>query len=94
MVAHCELGDAEVDQLFGALADSTRPRPTRQPLSHLFSQEPDRPVTDVTTDPQSLTMALTAEFPVPVERLRLAFTDPRQLERFWGPPDDADDVRV
>ncbi len=44
------------------------------------------PVTDVTTDPQSLTMALTAEFPVPVERLWLAFTDPSQLERFWGPP--------
>lgn len=44
------------------------------------------PVTDVTTDPESLTMTLTAEFAAPVERLWQAFTDPRQLERFWGPP--------
>ncbi len=44
------------------------------------------PVTDVTTDPEALTMTLTAEFPAPVERVWEAFTDPRQLERFWGPP--------
>lgn len=44
------------------------------------------PVTDITTDPQSLTMTLTAEFPAPVERVWKAFTDPSQLERFWGPP--------
>ncbi|MCB9411909.1 MAG: SRPBCC domain-containing protein [Actinobacteria bacterium] len=44
------------------------------------------PVTDLTTDPESLTMTLTAEFEVPVERLWQAFTDPRQLEQFWGPP--------
>lgn len=44
------------------------------------------PVTDVTTDPEALTMTLTAEFDAPVERLWGAFTDPRQLERFWGPP--------
>ena len=44
------------------------------------------PVTDVTTDPEALTMTLTAEFAAPVERLWRAFTDPRQLERFWGPP--------
>lgn len=44
------------------------------------------PVTDVTTDPEALTMTLTAEFAAPVERLWDAFTDPRQLERFWGPP--------
>ncbi|MBD3941206.1 SRPBCC domain-containing protein [Microbacterium sp. NEAU-LLC] len=44
------------------------------------------PVTDVTTDPEALTMTLTAEFAAPVERLWQAFTDPRQLERFWGPP--------
>lgn len=40
------------------------------------------PVTDLTTDPESLTMTLTAEFEVPVERLWQAFTDPRQLEQF------------
>lgn len=44
------------------------------------------PVTDVTTDPEALTMTLTADFAAPVERLWDAFTDPRQLERFWGPP--------
>jgi len=44
------------------------------------------PTTSVHTDPEELTMALVAEFPVPVERLWGAFADPRQLERFWGPP--------
>ena len=44
------------------------------------------PVTAVTTDPEALTMTLTAEFAASQERLWDAFTDPRQLERFWGPP--------
>ncbi|QKJ18082.1 SRPBCC family protein [Microbacterium hominis] len=44
------------------------------------------PVTDITTDPEALTMTLTAEFAAPVERLWNAFTQPSQLERFWGPP--------
>lgn len=44
------------------------------------------PVTSVTTDPAALTMTVVADFPVPVERLWNAFADPRQLERFWGPP--------
>ncbi len=44
------------------------------------------PVTSVTTDPEALTMTLVADLPVPVERLWAAFADPRQLERFWGPP--------
>tara|TARA_B100000378_G_scaffold121634_1_gene98202 strand:- start:1 stop:981 length:981 start_codon:yes stop_codon:yes gene_type:complete len=44
------------------------------------------PVTDVTTDPEALTMTLRAAFAAPVERLWAVFTDPRQLERFWGPP--------
>lgn len=44
------------------------------------------PVTNVITDAESLTMTLTAEFAAPVERLWSLFTDPRQLERFWGPP--------
>jgi uncharacterized protein YndB with AHSA1/START domain len=49
-------------------------------------KETEMPVTDVTTDADALTMTLTAEFAAPVERLWTAFTDPRQLERFWGPP--------
>lgn len=44
------------------------------------------PVIDVTTDPEALTLTLVAEFTAPVERLWRAFTDPCQLERFWGPP--------
>ncbi len=44
------------------------------------------PVTDVTTDAEALTMTLVADFDAPVDRLWGVFTDPRQLERFWGPP--------
>lgn len=44
------------------------------------------PVTSVTTDPEALTMTVVADFPAPVERLWDAYVDPRQLERFWGPP--------
>lgn len=44
------------------------------------------PVTAVTTDPENLTMTLVADVAAPVERLWSVFTDPRQLERFWGPP--------
>src|SRR5690606_19736425 len=35
---------------------------------------------------EALTLTLVADFPVPVERLWTAFSEPRQLERFWGPP--------
>jgi uncharacterized protein YndB with AHSA1/START domain len=31
-------------------------------------------------------MTVVADFPVPLERLWDAYADPRQLERFWGPP--------
>ena len=44
------------------------------------------PVTSTSTDPEALSMTLVADFPVPAERLWAAFADPRQLERFWGPP--------
>ena len=44
------------------------------------------PVTDVTTDAENLTMTVTADFAAPVERVWEAYSDPRQLERFWGPP--------
>jgi uncharacterized protein YndB with AHSA1/START domain len=44
------------------------------------------PVTAVTHDPEALTMTLVADVDAPVERLWRALTDPRQLERFWGPP--------
>ncbi|MGP3533488.1 SRPBCC family protein [Microbacterium sp. RD1] len=44
------------------------------------------PVTSVTTDPDALTLTMVADFPVPPARLWKAFTDPDQLQRFWGPP--------
>lgn len=44
------------------------------------------PVTAVNTDAEALTMTLVADFEAPVQRLWSAFTDPRKLERFWGPP--------
>ncbi|WP_062462485.1 SRPBCC family protein [Demequina soli] len=44
------------------------------------------PITSVTKDPEALTMTVTADFAVPLQRLWDAYADPRQLERFWGPP--------
>lgn len=44
------------------------------------------PITSVTSDPAALSLTVVGDYPVPVERLWDAFADPRQLERFWGPP--------
>jgi uncharacterized protein YndB with AHSA1/START domain len=44
------------------------------------------PVTSVTKDQQARTMTVTAEFDAPVERVWQIWSDPRQLERWWGPP--------
>lgn len=44
------------------------------------------PVVSVTKDPTTVTMTVVAEFPHPVERVWDAYADPRQIERFWGPP--------
>ncbi len=44
------------------------------------------PLTDVHKDLDALTMTITAELDVPVERAWQLFADPRQLERWWGPP--------
>ena len=43
-------------------------------------------VTAVRKDPEALTMTLTAEFDAPPERVWQLWADPRQLERWWGPP--------
>lgn len=43
------------------------------------------PVTSVLKDPETLTLTVHANFPVPVSRLWDAYLDPRQLEKFWGP---------
>jgi uncharacterized protein YndB with AHSA1/START domain len=43
-------------------------------------------VTNVRKDPQSRTMTLEAEFHASPERVWQLWSDPRQLERWWGPP--------
>ena len=43
-------------------------------------------VTDVRKDPQALTMTLDAEFDTTPDRVWELWSDPRQLERWWGPP--------
>jgi uncharacterized protein YndB with AHSA1/START domain len=43
-------------------------------------------VTAVRKDPQTLTMTLEAEFTASPERVWQLWADPRQLERWWGPP--------
>jgi uncharacterized protein YndB with AHSA1/START domain len=44
------------------------------------------PVTAVDKDIDALTMTITAEFEADAERLWELWADPRQLERWWGPP--------
>lgn len=43
-------------------------------------------VKDVTKDPATLTLVVTAELAAPIERTWQLWADPRQLERWWGPP--------
>ena len=43
-------------------------------------------VTSVHKDPKALTMKITAELDATVERAWQLWADPRQLERWWGPP--------
>lgn len=44
------------------------------------------PVTSITRDTDALTLTVVADFPARAQRLWDAYVDPRQLERFWGPP--------
>ena len=44
------------------------------------------PITSVSKDAATLSLTVVADFPVPQQRLWDAYADPRQLERFWGPP--------
>lgn len=45
------------------------------------------PIVEIHKDPKALTMTATARFDAPVDRVWAAYADPRQLERFWGPPE-------
>ena len=44
------------------------------------------PVTDVNDDLDTRTLTITAEFAAPVERIWQVYSDPRQLEKVFGPP--------
>ncbi|GAA0993919.1 SRPBCC family protein [Subtercola frigoramans] len=44
------------------------------------------PVTTVEKDLDQLTITIVADFAAPLRRLWEAYLDPRQIERFWGPP--------
>ncbi len=44
------------------------------------------PVTSVVRDEQARTMTITARFDAPIDRVWQVWSDPRQLERWWGPP--------
>lgn len=44
------------------------------------------PVLSTHKDTEALTLTLVAEFTAPVERVWQLWRDPRQLERWWGPP--------
>jgi uncharacterized protein YndB with AHSA1/START domain len=44
------------------------------------------PVLSSHKDPQALTLTIVAEFEASVERVWQVWEDPRQLERWWGPP--------
>ncbi|HUZ10643.1 MAG TPA: SRPBCC domain-containing protein [Acidimicrobiales bacterium] len=43
-------------------------------------------VTNVRKDAETLTMTITAELDAPIARAWQLWEDPRQLERWWGPP--------
>ena len=43
-------------------------------------------VTSIAKDPEALTMTLTSQFDAPIDRVWSLWADPRQLERWWGPP--------
>jgi uncharacterized protein YndB with AHSA1/START domain len=43
-------------------------------------------VTGVHKDPDASTMTITAEFDASTDRVWQLWADPRQLERWWGPP--------
>jgi uncharacterized protein YndB with AHSA1/START domain len=44
------------------------------------------PITSVEKDLDNVTLTIIADFAAPLSRLWDAYLDPRQLERFWGPP--------
>jgi len=44
------------------------------------------PIVRIDKDPENCTMTVVAEYDAPPARVWQLYADPRQLERFWGPP--------
>lgn len=44
------------------------------------------PLTEIQKDPERLTMTVISEWDAPIERVWALWSDPRKLERWWGPP--------
>jgi uncharacterized protein YndB with AHSA1/START domain len=45
------------------------------------------PIVEIHKDTEALTMTVVAQFAAPVAHVWAAYADPRQIERFWGPPE-------
>jgi uncharacterized protein YndB with AHSA1/START domain len=45
-------------------------------------------ITSVDTDHDNLTTTLVADFDAPIQQVWELWSDPRKLERWWGPPTD------
>src|SRR5450759_645361 len=67
----------------GAVA---RPRRAHDQPHHQQRGDRRMTVTALRKDPDALTMTLTAEFDASPTRVWELWADPRQLERWWGPP--------
>ncbi len=69
------------------IADLLEPAPEPAPEPRISNPTgATMTVTDVTADHEALTLTLTSRFDAPVERVWQVWADPRQLERWWGPP--------
>ncbi|MGE3857919.1 MAG: SRPBCC domain-containing protein [Dehalococcoidia bacterium] len=44
------------------------------------------PLTEIQKDPAALTMTVVSDWDAPAERVWALWSDPRKLERWWGPP--------
>ena len=67
-----ELWRGRIDRMTELITDTKETRPMT--------------VTAVRKDPEALTMTLEAEFDASPDRVWQLWADPRQLERWWGPP--------
>src|SRR4029078_12959791 len=84
------------DQPGGPARDAAPARPVRGALARpvrandrtdrRHGGDPPMTVTALRKDPTTLTMTTEAEFEASPERVWQLWADPRQLERWWGPP--------